>query len=79
MPIGDLPILEILLRQLKRHGVSEVILMSGHLAYLIEGYLGDGARLGLRVEYVLEDEPLGTAGPLRQLRGPPSGGECRHD
>jgi len=69
MPIGDVPILEILLRQLKRHGVSEATVMAGHLAYLIEGYFGDGASLGVSITYVREDDPLGTAGPLRQLRG----------
>jgi NDP-mannose synthase len=69
MPIGDVPILEILLRQLQRHGVTEVTIMSGHLAYLIEAYFGDGAALGLSLAYVREGEPLGTAGPLRQLRG----------
>ena len=69
MPIGDIPILEILLRQLRRHGVAEVTVMAGHLAYLIEGYFGDGASLGLTISYVRESEPLGTAGPLRQLRG----------
>lgn len=69
MPIGDVPILEILLRQLKGHGVTDVTIMSGHLGYMLEGYFGDGSSLGLEVRYVREEEPLGTAGPLRQLRG----------
>ena len=69
MPIGDVPILEILLRQLAAHGVRDVTVLSGHLAYMIEGYVGDGASMGLRVDYVHESAPLGTAGPLRQLRG----------
>ena len=38
MPVGDIPILEILLRQLKAHGVTDVTLLTGHLAYLLEGY-----------------------------------------
>ncbi|MEV6365691.1 NTP transferase domain-containing protein [Micromonospora sp. WP24] len=67
MPVGDIPILEILLRQLKAHGVVEVTLLTGHLAYLLEGYFEDGRRLGLRIDYVREEQPLGTAGPLRQL------------
>src|SRR4029450_10722389 len=57
------------LRQLKAHGVDEVTVLTGHLAYLIEGYFSDGARLGLTIDYLHEDEPLGTAGPLRQLAG----------
>jgi NDP-sugar pyrophosphorylase family protein len=69
MPIGDVPILEILLRQLKGHGVTDVTVLSGYLAYMLEGYFGDGTALGLNVRYVRENQPLGTAGPLRQLRG----------
>lgn len=69
MPLGDTPILEIVLRQLRSHGVTDVTLLTGHLAYLIEGYFGDGSPLGLRITYVQESQPLGTAGPLRQLRG----------
>lgn len=69
MPVGDLPILEILLRQLKAHGVTDVTLLTGHLAYLLEGYFEDGRRLGMRIDYLREEQPLGTAGPLRQLAG----------
>ena len=69
MPIGDVPILEILLRQLQAHGVHHVTVLTGHLAYLIEGYFTDGASLGLTIDYLHEEEPLGTAGPLRALRG----------
>jgi NDP-sugar pyrophosphorylase family protein len=69
MPIGDLPILEILLRQLKAHGVTDVTMLTGHLAYLLEGYFTDGSALGLKIDYLREEKPLGTAGPLRQLRG----------
>ena len=69
IPVGDMPILEIVLRQLKRHGVKDVTMLTGHLAYLLEGYFGDGRKLGMSVDYVRETEPLGTAGPLRQLAG----------
>lgn len=69
MPIGDIPIMEILLRQLRAHGVREVYVLAGHLAYMIEGYFGDGSTLGIAVHYLHESTPLGTAGPLRQLRG----------
>jgi NDP-sugar pyrophosphorylase family protein len=69
MPIGDLPILEILLRQLKAHGVTDVTMLTGHLAYLLEGYFTDGSALGLKIGYLREEKPLGTAGPLRQLAG----------
>ncbi|MGC5330509.1 nucleotidyltransferase family protein [Micromonospora sp. DT62] len=69
MPVGDMPILEILLRQLRSHGVTDVTLLTGHLAYLLEGYFEDGRRWGLNIDYVREERPLGTAGPLRQLAG----------
>lgn len=69
MPIGDMPILEILLRQLKRSGIEEVILTVGHLAELIHTFFQDGTRLGLQISYSFEDHPLGTAGPLSLLNG----------
>jgi len=69
MPVGDMPILEILLRQLRAHGVTDVTLLTGHLAYLLEGYFEDGRRWGLNIDYIREESPLGTAGPLRQLAG----------
>ncbi len=64
MPIGDVPILEVLIRQLKRAGVAEVILCVGHLAELLRAYFQDGERFGLKIRYSYEDQPLGTAGPL---------------
>ena len=62
MPVGDMPILEILLRQLRSHGVVDVTMLTGHLAYLLEGYFGDGTRLGMSVDYIRETEPLGPPG-----------------
>ena len=64
MPIGDMPILEIMLRQMKRAGVDEAILTVGHLASLLQAYFNNGDKLGLRIDYSFEDKPLGTAGPL---------------
>lgn len=67
VPLGDMPVLEIVLRQLRNHGVTDVTLTVNHLATLLQAYFGDGERFGLRVEYSLEDQPLGTAGPLAQI------------
>lgn len=64
MPIGDMPILEVVLRQLARLGFAEVILAVGHFSQLIEAYFGGGESVGVELVYVREDEPLGTAGPL---------------
>ncbi len=69
MPIGDTPILEILLRQMKRAGVSEVCLTVGHLAGLLKAFFQDGDQLGIKIQYSFEDHPLGTAGPLSLLKG----------
>jgi len=64
MPLGDKPVLEILLHQLSMAGVTEVILAVNHLRHLIEAFFGDGSRFGLTVTYSVEDRPLGTAGPI---------------
>jgi NDP-sugar pyrophosphorylase family protein len=69
MPVGDMPVLEILLRQLRRAGVRNVTLSVGYLASLLEAYFGNGGRFGLAIEYSLEEKPLGTAGPLALLDG----------
>jgi NDP-sugar pyrophosphorylase family protein len=67
MPIGDLPILEIMLRQMKRAGIDEVFLAVGHLAGLLRAFFQDGRRLDLKIRYSYEEKPLGTAGPLSLL------------
>ena len=69
MPIGDMPILEILLRQMKRAGIADVVLAVGHLAELLRLFFQDGSRLGLNISYSYEDIPLGTAGPLALVGG----------
>lgn len=69
MPIGDMPILEIVLRQLSAAGFTDVTLSVGYLASLLEAYFGDGNRWGIHVAYSREQEPLGTAAPLRLLTG----------
>lgn len=69
MPVGDMPILEILLRQLRNAGVRRITLAVGHLAALLEAYFGDGERFGVSLDYSYEDEPAGTAGPLALVEG----------
>lgn len=67
LPLGDLPVLEIIIRQLANAGVPRVILTIGHMAPLFTAFFGDGSRFGLAIEYRAEEEPLGTAGPLRDI------------
>jgi NDP-sugar pyrophosphorylase family protein len=69
VPLGDMPVLEIVIRQLRHHGFRELVVCAGHLAQLIMAFFGDGRRFGVSIEYSVEDEPLGTAGPLARLRG----------
>lgn len=69
MPIGDMPILEILLRQMKRAGIDEVILTVGHLSGLMKAFFQDGKDLGVSIRYSYEEKPLGTAGPLSLIDG----------
>jgi NDP-mannose synthase len=69
VPVGDYPIIEIVLRQLKHFGFNDIIISTGHLAELIEAYCGDGRRWGLKIRYVREDKPLSTAGALKLIRG----------
>lgn len=65
LPIHGKPILEHIFELLKRYEVADVILCVGHLKDKIKAHVGDGRKLGLRVAYVEESKPLGTAGPLK--------------
>jgi NDP-sugar pyrophosphorylase family protein len=69
MPIGDMPILEILLRQMKQAGIEDVVLTVGHLAQLLQAFFKNGDQFGLCIKYSYEDQPLGTAGPLSLVEG----------
>ena len=64
VPIDDLPILEIVLRQLKHYGFTDVVLAVNHLAELIMAFFRNGEKLGMKISYSMEDQVLGTAGPL---------------
>jgi NDP-sugar pyrophosphorylase family protein len=68
MPVGSMPVIEIVLRQLRRQGFEEVVISVGHLAELIEAYfLTRGGVPGLKITYLHENEPLGTAGAVGLL------------
>jgi NDP-sugar pyrophosphorylase family protein len=69
MPIGDNhAILQIVLDQLSACGFTSVTLAINHLGPLIKAFVGDGTRWGLAVDYIEEDKPLSTVGPLFGLR-----------
>jgi NDP-sugar pyrophosphorylase family protein len=71
VPIGDRPILEVIIRQLVRQGLGDILLSVGHLGELIEAYFQNGHRNipGLKLEYFRETHPLGTAGSLSMIPG----------
>jgi mannose-1-phosphate guanylyltransferase len=64
MPLAGRPFLTFMLDWLRRHGVDEVLLSCGYRSHDVERVLGNEHR-GMRLRYVIEEEPLGTAGPLR--------------
>ena len=64
MPIDETPILEIIIRQLKKYDIKEIFISVGYMAGLIETFFGNGDRLGVKITYSMETEPLGTAGPI---------------
>jgi NDP-sugar pyrophosphorylase family protein len=68
LPVGEKPVLEIIIGQLRQAGFGEIVLATGYQAELIRAFCGDGTRFGVRIDYVHEDQPLGTAGPLDSLR-----------
>jgi NDP-sugar pyrophosphorylase family protein len=69
MPIGDMPIMEVLLHQIKRAGVDEVIISVGHMSGLLRAFFQEGERFGTSIRYSYEQTPLGTAGPLALVDG----------
>ena len=64
MPVGEYPILDILLRQLGNQGFKRITLAVGHLAGLIQAYFKQGQDWGVELDYAYETTPLGTAGPI---------------
>ena len=67
LPIGDRPLIELIVRRLTCFGASRITVPVDHLTDLVESFLGDGRRFGVPIDYVRESTPLGTAGPLGLL------------
>jgi NDP-mannose synthase len=73
LPVGEKPILEIIVKQLRHHGFTSITMACGYLSGLIQTYFGDGSAWGVSIDYHVEKEPLGTVGPLKcidRLTGP---------
>src|ERR1700691_668728 len=69
MPVGDRPVLDIVVRQLKAHGFGRITMATGYLAELIEAFFRDGSGYGIEIDYYREHEPLGTVGALALIDG----------
>jgi NDP-mannose synthase len=69
MPIGDRPVLDVVVRQLRHHGFERVTVATGYLAELIEAFFRDGTDYGVRIDYHREQTPLGTAGAIAGVQG----------
>lgn len=70
LPVGDKPIMEHTLERLHAAGINRVVVSTHYKAEAIEDHFGDGKRLGLSIEYVKEEQPLGTAGALGLIERP---------
>ena len=64
-PVAGKPVMELIVELLKRHGFNEIVATLHYLADEIEAYFGDGEALGVKMHYVVEDTPLGTAGAVK--------------
>ena len=67
LPIGEQPILEIIIKRLKKFGFREFILAIGYKSKMVETYFRDGHELGVSISYMVEEKPSGTAGPLAKF------------
>ncbi len=71
MPVGEHPILEIIIRQLAHYGFTHITMAVNHQADIIKAFFGDGAKWNLHIDYSLEDRPLSTMGPLKLINDLP--------
>ena len=65
VPVGNIPVMEIIIMQLKQYGFTHITLAVNHMSEIIKAFFGDGAKWDIRIDYSEEEEPLGTMGPLR--------------
>ena len=68
LPVGEKPLLQLIIEKLRESGIQELILATGYQSELIQAFCGDGSKLGVKICYVKEPGALGTAGPLSLVR-----------
>lgn len=71
VPVGDTPILERIIVQLKNHGFTHVTITLNHMAEMIKAFFNDGAKWGLNIDYTIEEKALSTMGPLTLINDLP--------
>jgi len=71
VPVGEKPILELLINKLKSFGINEVVICVNHMAELIMSYFGDGHRFGVNIQYSIEESPLKTVAPIKLIKDLP--------
>lgn len=67
MPIGDYPILEVIIRQLKKHKFTRITMAVNHQAEIIKAFFGDGSKWDIKIDYSLEKKALSTMAPLKLI------------
>jgi NDP-sugar pyrophosphorylase family protein len=72
MPIGEMPILEVIIKQLVDNGFDHITLAVNHMAEIIKAFFGDGTKWGIKIDYSLEDKPLSTMAPLKLIKDLPN-------
>lgn len=71
VPIGETPILEIIIRKLAKAGFDHITITINHMADMIREYFGDGSKWKVRIDYSMEEKPLSTMGPLKLINNLP--------
>lgn len=71
VPIGEMPILEIIIRKLTKSGFDHITITINHMADIIRAFCGDGSKWETYIDYSMEDKPLSTMGPLKLIKDLP--------
>lgn len=71
VPVGEMPIIEIIIRQLTKSGFDHITITVNHMAEIIRAFCGDGSKWGTFIDYSLEEKPLSTMGPLKLINDLP--------
>ena len=71
VPIGDTPIMEIIIQQLKKYNFKHITIAVNHYADIIQAFFGDGRKWNIKIDYSFENKPLSTMGPLTLIKDLP--------